>query len=506
MAVINTSNITSILDANKIKYNSKIKTFRQIAFTSEAIQTFAEESIKNLETIVIAGVNGGFKDKRYIEAVQDLIDSLVNLGDRNAQKKFEKIKKEIKEIEGMIMANVDKSKNQIDVRTSIKKWLETTLEGVDVLLNQVDGETHKATLEKARTALVELREGLISVTDYSSKQAADYAMEIVNQLMDFREKASKREFNDFTLDHLINALNQLTEWQELKQGTSFLKNPVAKESDLPVYMVSNFDKILLCDKLMNKMKSFNENIETFNSEIKERYDIDGINAEINEVNQEKVTIEQEVLKIKNLAQNGKMSVEQAKRQIQLKMGIYNRTKEKLARLQAQLAKKMEAYNIHEFTVMNMRDIYKQIFSYRKDHTIFAILSEKINLSGLNDIMRGLIKGEEAKKVMEGVYFVLRVIDKISTSQTDNLQEMDSIFNEAYQQAIQTGNTYDPITHGGQEIEQPQQTTMEDLDSLIGSMGIGDIPIQTDIPTGTETDTNDQTNDLDELNIDFLNEN
>ena len=121
-------------------------------------------------------------------------------------------------------------------------------------------------------------------------------------------------------------------------------------------------------------------------------------------------------------------------------------------------------------------------------------------------MRGLIKGEEAKKVMEGVYFVLRVIDKISTSQTDNLQEMDSIFNDAYQQAIQTGNTYDPITHGGQEIEQPQQTTMEDLDSLIGSMGIGDIPIQTDIPTGTETDTNDQTNELDELNIDFLNEN
>ena len=41
MGVINTSKITSILDANKIKYNSKLKNFRQIAFSSEAIQMFA---------------------------------------------------------------------------------------------------------------------------------------------------------------------------------------------------------------------------------------------------------------------------------------------------------------------------------------------------------------------------------------------------------------------------------------------------------------------------------
>ena len=501
MGVINTSNITSILDANKIKYNSKLKNFRQIAFSSEAIQMFAEESIIKLEEIVITGVNGGFSNKRYVEAVQDLVDALVNLGDKNAQKKFEKIKKEIKEIEELFMANIDKDKNQIDVRTSITKWLETTIEGIDVLLNQATGETHKATLTKSKAALMELKEGLTKITDYSSKQAAEFAMNIVNQIMDFREKASKREFNDFTVDHLIEALNQLNQWQELKQSTSLFKNPIAKESDLPVYMVSNFDKILLCDKLMNKMKSFKENIDTFNNEIKERYDIDGLNVEINEVVQEKATIEKELLQIQNLAQNGKMSVEMAKRQIQMKSGIYNRTKEKLTRLQATLAKKMEAYNIHEFTVMNMKDIFKQIYSYRTDHTIFAILSEKINLSGLNDIMRGLIKGEEAKKVMNGVYFVLRVIDQISTSQTDNLQEMDTIFNNAYQQAIKTGNTYDPVTHGGQTITQPEPVTLDDISTMLGDLGIGtDVTLPVDV-----------TNDTDQHQIfvlfllDFLNE-
>ena len=78
MALISTTKITSILDANKIKYNSKLKNFRQLVFSSEAIQSFAEEHIKTLEEFVVKGVNGAFKDKRYIEAMQELIENLMH--------------------------------------------------------------------------------------------------------------------------------------------------------------------------------------------------------------------------------------------------------------------------------------------------------------------------------------------------------------------------------------------------------------------------------------------
>ena len=144
---ISTSNITSILDTNKIKYNAKFKSFRQIAFTNESIQVYAEDTIEKLDEIVVKGVNGGFRDKKYIESVQTIIDCLINLGDKNAFKKFEKIKKEV---ETSMALTKRLEKNKIDVRDSVNVWLNTTLEGVEVLAKQFSGEVQKAALAKSK--------------------------------------------------------------------------------------------------------------------------------------------------------------------------------------------------------------------------------------------------------------------------------------------------------------------------------------------------------------------
>ena len=82
-------------------------------------------------------------------------------------------------------------------------------------------------------ASLDFKEKLENVVDFSSRNAADFAMSIVNDITRFRNAAAERQFNDFTVDHLRSALTFADKWTTLQDAIS-LRNPRASEKDLPV--------------------------------------------------------------------------------------------------------------------------------------------------------------------------------------------------------------------------------------------------------------------------------
>lgn len=467
--------IEKILKNNNIRYNSKFSRVITLEFTAPNSYGKAKETIDLIERMVIKGVNKGFKN--YSEDIQSLIDCCLSLGDKNADRRMEKLIRKINEIEENFMGNEQKDRNKIDVRESVRKWVDTTLEGIEILLKQVKGTTHITALTSSKELILQIKEKIENVVDFSSRNAADLAMSIVNEITRFRNSAAERQFNDFTVDHLKNALNFAEQWGELIEAIS-LRNPRASEKDLPVYNLSNFDKILLCEKLKNKMLSFKENVDSFKEEIAQRSGTEQLTKEIEDLKNQKAEFEKEMISIKSQAQNGRISIDEAKRRIEIKKNSYLRIKDKIEVLEAKYTEKMEEFDVQRFAAMDMMEIYNDVMSYESDPTLFSILSEKLDLTGLHNVLRGTIKGEKAKQAFDSVYYVLRVMKEIKNSQVSNLQDMENIYNEAYKRSQET-----KVQYKTKQKEKEKESTMEDLDELFNEM---------DIPTEPTTHSEEET--------------
>lgn len=482
--------IENILKKNNIKYNSKFGKIITLEFTAPNSYKMVESTIDLIEEMVIKGINKGFKN--YSEDIQDLIDCCLALGEKNADRKIEKLKRKIDEIKENFMGNEQREKNKIDVRESVSKWVETTLEGIEVLLKQVKGTTQINALTQSKELILQIKEKLEHVVDFSSRNAADFAMSIVNDITRFRNLAAERQFNDFTVDHLRSALTFVEKWETLQDAIS-LRNPRASEKDLPVYNLSNFDKILLCEKLKNKMLSFKENVDTFKEEIEVRAGTEQLTTEIENLKTQKAEFEKEMINIKSQAQNGRISIDEAKRRIEIKKNSYLRIKDKIEVLEMKYTEKMEEFDVQRFAAMDMMEIYNDIMSYESDPTLFSILSEKLDLTGLHNVLRGTIKGEKAKQAFESVYYVLRVMKEIKNSQVSNLQDMENIYNEAYKRSQET-----KVTYKTKQKEKEKESTMEDLDDLFNDMGIEtETSTQEETVSQEETETNTNTNTLED---------
>lgn len=474
---LDTSKIIKILEANKIKFDSKFEDLETFYFSAPNSYEDAKRTLELIKQLTIKGVNNGFKN--YVDDIQDLIECCIALGQRNADKKISKIRDKINGIKERVMGN--ETKSRIDIRESVTKWVETTLEGIEILLKQVKGETQINSLKMSQELIIQIKEKLETVVDFSSRNAADFAMSIVNEITRFRNLAAERQFNDFTVDHLKNALDFANKWGDLKLAISF-KNPEAKEKDLPVYNLSNFDKILLCEKLKNRMDSFKENIDAFKEDIVQRSGVEQLTTEIESLKTQKAEFEKDMLSIKSQAQNGRISIDEAKRRIEIKKNSYIRIKEKIEVLEMKYTEKMEEFDVQRFAAMDMMEIYNDVMSYESDPTLFSILSEKLDLTGLYNVLRGTIKGEKAKQAFESVYYILRVMKEIKNSQVSNLQDMENIYNEAYKRSQETKTKIVK-----KEKEKQKESTMEDLDDLFNDMGI-----ETETNPQQETETNPQT--------------
>ena len=412
MAVINTSNITSILDANKIKYNSKIKTFRQIAFSSEAIQTFAEESIKNLETIVIAGVNGGFRDKRYIEAVQDLIDSLVNLGDRNAQKKFEKTKKEIKEIEDMVMGFLDRNKDQIDVRERLNIWVNKIEEGLKVLKTKYkEGEGQYKYIFQFAEYIDRIDQELSNVVDVSSEEAVKYANEIIQLFEDFKQKVVEEVLDSTASKVLMEVLDKINSWSKIKE-TSKRKGKI---EDLPEYEEGEFDSIISNDDIIERLDIFQSNLEKLKEKNTMIYGVDHYNEQILENEQEIKNKEAEIDKLYtineeyvNKIQNGEIYAEDVQDILEYNMQLIGDLKNEIHDLQQEninirksIKDTTDAKRAAERIVKEIEKIIKDIYKYKVDFVMIDLLSRDLDLGGLTRVMKGQYDSEDDAIIILG---------------------------------------------------------------------------------------------------------
>lgn len=483
----NINRIENILKKNGVKYNPRFNKIITFEFTVPNSYKLVENTIELIEEITFTGVNYGFKN--FSDHIQELINCCLVLGEKNADKKISKLKKTIDLVRDDYYTQVAKLKNKVDVRDSVKKWIDTTSEGVEFLLKQVKGTVQTQTLTLAKEMLVEMEEQLNNVSDISSKRAADYSMSVVNELTKFRNLLAQRQFNDFALDNLKNAVLYTKQWTELVDAVS-LKNPRASEKDLPVYILSDFDKVLLCEKLKNRMISFKENVDSFKENLDQRFNNEQLTHEIENLKAQKSDFEKEMINIKSQAQNGRISIDEAKRRIEIKKNSYLRIKDKVELLEAKYTEKMEEYDIQKFAAMDMMEIYNDIMSYEQDPTLFSILSEKIDLTGLHNILRGTIKGEKSKEAFETVYYVLRVMKEIRNSQVSNLQDMENIYNEAYMKSQET-----KVQLKTKEKQNDKVATMEDLDDLFNDMGLD---TKEDTPLEEEQEENVQSvNKLDD---------
>ena len=154
--------LISVMNANTIKYNRHFRDILERGFSDAAEESFFEEVVEEIETILRRGVNCGFS-KGMREILRDLTSLAVKIGASGWRAvDLERLRQE----KSNLMASLKMPKEDymnFDLRNNMKEYLESTKSGMQVLLASAPAQTdaERANMDTCR-AMIEEIGGLVS--------------------------------------------------------------------------------------------------------------------------------------------------------------------------------------------------------------------------------------------------------------------------------------------------------------------------------------------------------
>ena len=203
---------------NKIKYNKQFDVILERGFSDEAKESFFEEVVSDLETILAKGINGEF-NKSMKETIRTLTDIAVKAGEEGRRAmSLEKLRAEKRSC--MVSAKMPKDLHlDFDLRYNVKQYLESAKTGMEVLKDPklIQTEIEQNNMKSCRRLLNQIGEAVEKTVDVSSVAAAEKYNEIVAKLRTWRINLARSGglYDAGSVGILREVLNAANAWEAL---------------------------------------------------------------------------------------------------------------------------------------------------------------------------------------------------------------------------------------------------------------------------------------------------
>ena len=411
------SKILEILKANHIKVDKDFSLLTpSTSFQTNEIRIVVEKIVSILEEYNSIGVNSGYNSKLRADILK-LTQMGADLMGENALRKVGQYKKEIKK-----MNNTGKN-SKVDFVAPLNQWLDTTKNGLEVLLSSTKHDNQIAVLKKSLQLIDELKAGVENVLDKTSRKAYLCAFEITNEIITYREQVYKGNITSTTLDSLSKCKNKLNEWSKLNKAIS-LFNPAADQKLLnkmgygfnerdPFNNLSG--NILLDEKILTmeqRINDYKESLQnTHNNEISER---------IKAAENQKKEVMARSQNAKNELNKGMISMDEYDVILQEGFEDLEAIEEELQELREMNKDIGQENRESSMAILRIETIITKIKNYRNNKDLYNILADNINFDTITTFLEGnLADPEMTENSIKNIEYILETVEIHRQSKTTN---------------------------------------------------------------------------------------
>ena len=474
LAVIDNIVKQNKLDVHK-KFNSKV--LGSNGFYSEA-QAIAKDAINKIWELCVIGLNSGFtKDiKNDISELSKVVVALMQI--KNGEtKKLNNCKGQVDKV------IITRKNNQTvaDPRESMNSYITTTVGAIDSVIKnkQLFGtsiDDQMNTLTSVRAKLVELQAKLANVSNYSSKQAAQMAMQITKIILDVRLQLTRLYITLKEDRQLDTALRIADEWIALAVASD-RKNTAKKEDMPPEYQEDIISLMADSDVIFDKIELFRKRFAEAEARIMNPISVQNAQKRIADIDVEIAQIkaaQQEVVReYQNTGDRAK--AERAAADLKAKLNALTKERENLQRQVSLNSKSTETRKklVEKFK----KGVYDPIMAQLQDDPIG--LCVMVNMLDLGAIL-GLLGSNFTQEDVEAATRSLMNAQTMARRKLQNLITATQVVNDAVQWSDQREE--DMLRDSG--ILEEEQSSVEQqveqvsaLDELLGEVTVAPTPTQ-----------------------------
>ena len=384
-ALLDTKEITTLLKANRIKYNKKFERLNRLSYSYEC-KELVPSILYSIDLLIYQGINKSFK-KNIKDQILELVDISIELSEKESTKKISDYKRRVEEI----MAKNRKIEKENNMKEVVLEYIERTVEGMEIFKYSSTGPVAMHAIENAIVLLGQMKEELENVYDFSTEKASIYAYNVIAQIRKFRNNAMINNFSDIVNEDLEKGKELIKDWSELKDAVS-LFNPAASKKNMVSYVPSAFDSLCRVNKHDNQLSAFIEKVQfhakSSETEIKQAAEYQ---RKIDELADKIEKLEEEIEENADKVANAEMDVDYASQR-------YDQLEDQIVGLEELMQTYNDAkinieanINSREVPLLNLTILADKIQMYKTRPIIYAALIETLDFGAINQALDGVGK-------------------------------------------------------------------------------------------------------------------
>ncbi len=425
--------LIAYLNANNVEYNKAFPRAKNEGCISEYKPLF-DKAYKKLEEYVLFGVNNGFSNDLR-EAINDITDTVIEIGKQSSMKKHDKIEKKFDEVYGKMDKDIaKKADNRPNIVDKVLIFIDNYQNSLTTMLNAPE-TPRKEILELSNVKLTELRKILTEVGDVSSTTALEFATKIVEDLKKWGAVIASNMYVSTTPTMLDQSISEATAWKNTLTGikTNLFGKPknLAKDLSALNFTEDNFSSIGEGEIAKEMVTVFRANLETFrNSLTKERFSTEEESEEIKAKQEELKKLRAEQDQCDQDFDNGVIDASTYNSMmddIEFNIGELNAEIADLKKYKTRVNKQSQGFKKVLRKVITLARIIK---SFEHTPRMLTYILSKIDFTKVNNVLTGIATDEDINHLLN-ISFVVQNVDEITQKTiqeiVDRAEEQDLEF-------------------------------------------------------------------------------
>lgn len=436
-----------ILDSNGVRYDKKIDKERTEGFVNDECAAYAEKVYADLYQLALYGVANGFN--KCDDDIAELIKLIVSLIAGISRKDVNLAKTEAKRQQIMKDATYLRREINMDMVNQLLSNVDACIAAAESIISiRTDNAALCAKLGESKETLEKIKEALSHVADGSSKNAAEYQVNIFEALMDWREAVSRYNCYSDTVDKLKGALRDAEEWQHL---TATVKKNAKAGVDYYEYKddYDDISYIISAAKYAERTGGLREHLADFNKQTVTFYGVEALQDELSKMqadflaereslNARLAEVKKETDEVLSAYQNGEMDPVVADTRVASLDDEAADLEERLANaqedfnydsqdLKLKIRDAQDGSRIRKKIADNFEKFVNKIEAYRNtDPAMFVMLCSRIDFNGVYDTLTGRLTDKDIDEVYVSVWTVINETEEDIKRQRKNLSGFNAI--------------------------------------------------------------------------------
>lgn len=402
--------IAETLRANKVDFDEDFLDLDARGYASDACQEFSEQIVGDLVALAERGVNEGFGAKER-DAIADLIKLALRLSDKKAPARLAKFSEQREKIVSGVREE-ERREGKMDIREETLKYIDVTRKGTEVLMQRINiGERLKEMFSECVGLLDQMREEVCGAWDNSTKNAADIAGKLTDELLAFQKKLAYYTCDAEAVAGLKKALGYAKEWKELKTAAKRGTLADDKYIDAKVGYSDPFDieELAYAPDHTDSIGIFRDTLRRFDEDTQRFCNTEALEAERDALYKRQAEIEKELDSLTVQYMNGEMSAELCDEKS-------SELEEEKADVAAELSdygyeieEKNKTRRVREKSSKEFARLSNKIMEYESDPVMLSLLAQNIDFSELCGALLGRMNKAEIKEVVSKILYVFDIM-------------------------------------------------------------------------------------------------